>query len=97
MKTDLGERRMQFKDVLRNLREKAGLTQQKLAEKAGIPLPSLRGHEQGQRSPGWVSVVKLARALSVSTDAFADVDEVRGKQTGRPKKQSARPHRNRKR
>jgi transcriptional regulator with XRE-family HTH domain len=67
---------MYFKDVLRELRLKAGLTQEQLAKKAGIPLPSLRGHEQGQRIPSWASVVKLAKALGVSTEAFADCDEV---------------------
>ncbi len=67
---------MRFKDLLRELRAKAGLTQQQLAEKAGIPLPSLRGHEQGQRIPNWTSVVRIARALGVPTDAFADADEV---------------------
>jgi transcriptional regulator with XRE-family HTH domain len=68
---------MRFKDVLRDLRARAGLTQQQLAEKARIPLPSLRGHEQGQRVPSWASVVKLARALDVSTDAFSDCEEVK--------------------
>ncbi len=67
---------MRFKDVLKDLRSKAGLTQERLAEKAGIPLSSLRGHEQGQRVPSWASVVKLARALGVPTDTFAGCDEV---------------------
>jgi len=68
---------MKFKDLLRELRKQAGITQAELAERAGIPLPSLRGHEQGQRIPSWASVVKLAHALQVSTDAFADCDEVK--------------------
>lgn len=67
---------MKFKDVLRELRAQAGLTQQQLADRAGMPLPSLRGHEQGQRLPSWPSVVRLAKALGVSTDVFADCDEV---------------------
>jgi transcriptional regulator with XRE-family HTH domain len=82
---------MQFKDLLKDLRTSAGLTQQQLAVIAGIPLPSLRGHEQGQRVPSWASVVKLARALGVSTDVFAECDEVkseagRKKPRGRPRK-----------
>src|SRR6478672_112665 len=68
--------RMKFRDLLRDLRAKAGLTQQQLSDKSGIPLPSLRGHEQGQRIPSWASVVKLARALGVSTDVFSDCDEI---------------------
>ena len=81
---------MKFKDVLRGLRTDAALTQQQLADKAGIPLPSLRGHEQGQRVPSWASVVKLARALGVSTDAFGDCDEVAAADP-QPPKQRARP------
>lgn len=69
---------MKFKDMLRELRGKAGLTQEALADKAGVPLASLRGHEQGQRVPSWASVVKLAKALGVSTDVFSDCDEVQG-------------------
>lgn len=67
---------MRFMELLRDLREKAGLTQQQLAEKADIPIGSLRNHEQGQRLPSWAAVVKLARALGVSTDVFAACDEV---------------------
>jgi transcriptional regulator with XRE-family HTH domain len=67
---------MRFKDILRDLRKKAGLTQEQLADKAGIPLPSLRGHEQGQRVPGWASVVKLAKALGVTCEVFSDCDEI---------------------
>ncbi len=67
---------MRFREVLKELRSKAGLTQERLAERAGIPLSSLRGHEQGQRLPSWASVVKLSRALGVPTDAFAGCEEV---------------------
>jgi transcriptional regulator with XRE-family HTH domain len=64
-----------FKDRLRELREKAGLTQEQLAAKAGVPIGSLRNHEQGQRQPSWSAVVKLSRALGVSTDVFAECDD----------------------
>jgi transcriptional regulator with XRE-family HTH domain len=71
---------MKFMDLLRDLRKKAGLTQEKLADKAGVPLTSLRGHEQGQRIPSWASVVKLSRALGVSTDVFSECDEVQAEE-----------------
>ncbi len=74
---------MRFRDVLRKLRLEAGLTQEELATRAGLPVGSLRNQEQGHRLPSWASVVKLARALGVSTDAFADCDEV---QTEPPRK-----------
>jgi transcriptional regulator with XRE-family HTH domain len=85
-------------DLLRKLRKEAGLTQEELASKAGVPLTSLRGHEQGQRVPSWASVVKLAKALSVPTDAFSECDEVRvepdtasPRTSERPKKPRGRP------
>jgi transcriptional regulator with XRE-family HTH domain len=66
---------MLFKDLLRELREKAKLTQEQLAEKANISLGSLRNHEQGHRQPSWSAVVQLARALGVTTDVFAACDD----------------------
>jgi transcriptional regulator with XRE-family HTH domain len=77
-------------DLLRELRKKAGLTQEELATKAGIPLTSLRGHEQGQRLPSWPSVVKLAKALGVSTDVLADCDEVQTSAKGSKRGQKPR-------
>lgn len=67
---------MRFKEMLKALREKADLTQEQVAERAGIPIGSYRNLEQGQRGPGWATVVKLAKALGVSTDEFAKCDEV---------------------
>ncbi|QJW92951.1 helix-turn-helix domain-containing protein [Frigoriglobus tundricola] len=67
---------MRFAELLRELREKAGLTQQQLADRAGLPVTSLRNHEQGQRSPSWAAVVKLAKALGVTADTFSVCDEV---------------------
>jgi DNA-binding XRE family transcriptional regulator len=62
---------MKFKDKLKDLRTKAGLTQQQLAKKAGLTLHSIRNHEQGVRIPSWQAVIRLAKALSISTDEFA--------------------------
>jgi DNA-binding XRE family transcriptional regulator len=62
---------MKFKDKLKELRLKAGLTQQELAKKAGMTLHSIRNHEQGIRLPSWPAVVRLAKALAVTTDEFA--------------------------
>jgi transcriptional regulator with XRE-family HTH domain len=88
---------MKFKEVLRDLRKRSGLTQEELATKAGVPVTSLRGHEQGQRVPSWASIVKLAKALGISTDVFANCDEVQEEQAeshppaprGRPRKADA--------
>jgi transcriptional regulator with XRE-family HTH domain len=63
---------MLFREKLRELRLAAGLTQENLARKAGMTVASIRNQEQGQRLPGWLAVVKLAKALEVSTDVFSD-------------------------
>jgi transcriptional regulator with XRE-family HTH domain len=87
---------MRFHDKLRELRHKRGLTQEQLAREAGMPTVTLRGHEQGQRLPSWISVVRLSRALGVPTDVFSEcVDEetVPGRQKrppGKPKKPTSR-------
>ena len=66
---------MKFKDLLKELREKAGLTQEGLAERAGLPIGTVRNHEQGQRLPSFPHAAKLARALGVSLDLFTTCDE----------------------
>ena len=77
---------MPFAELLRELRQKAGLTQQELADRADMPVSSLRGHEQGQRSPSWSAVVKLAKALGVTADTFSVCDEVNAPDKPAPKK-----------
>jgi transcriptional regulator with XRE-family HTH domain len=59
-----------FSGRLRELREQAGLTREGLAEKAGVSVQGLIKWEQGTREPGWASVLALAKALGVSTEAF---------------------------
>src|SRR5262245_50365785 len=88
---------MKFAERLRQLRETAGLTQAALATASGLPVGSIRNYEQGQREPYWFVVFKLARALGVSVEAFAEcVDGAAS--PGRPRESPARaPGRSRKR
>jgi DNA-binding XRE family transcriptional regulator len=67
---------MKFCHKLKLLRRNKGLTQEGLADLAGLPVTTLRAHEQGQRSPSWAAVVRLARALGESSAVFDDCDEV---------------------
>ncbi len=60
-----------FAERLRELRERAGLTQAQLAEASGLPIGSIRNYEQGQREPYWNVVFQLAGALGVSCEAFS--------------------------
>jgi transcriptional regulator with XRE-family HTH domain len=56
---------------LKELRVKAGMSQAQLAEKAGMNLFGVAKLEQGQREPGWGTVLKLAAALGVDCTAFS--------------------------
>jgi transcriptional regulator with XRE-family HTH domain len=57
-----------FSARLRQLREKAGLTQARLAERAGLHLSAVTRFEQGLRSPSLVTAGSLAAALGVRVD-----------------------------
>lgn len=50
---------------IKNLRVEAGLTQEKLAEKAGISLDYMGKIEVSINRPGLKTILKLARALDV--------------------------------
>jgi DNA-binding XRE family transcriptional regulator len=58
--------------VLKSLREKAGMTQEQLAEKAGVPVATIRDLEQGRRTdPAWSTICKLATGLEVDLNTLA--------------------------
>jgi transcriptional regulator with XRE-family HTH domain len=54
------------------LREGAGLTQQRLAERVGMHKLSVAKLEQGIRKPRQVTVQALASALGVTCEAFSE-------------------------
>jgi transcriptional regulator with XRE-family HTH domain len=56
---------------LRELRERAGLTQVQLAERASMHPQGIVKLERGEREPGWSTLLALAGALGVSLDTFA--------------------------
>jgi transcriptional regulator with XRE-family HTH domain len=59
-----------FGGRLKELREGQGLTQQRLGELAGIFANTIARLERAERKPSWDTVVALAKALDVPTDAF---------------------------
>jgi transcriptional regulator with XRE-family HTH domain len=63
---------MDFATIMRQLREHANLTQAELAERAGLPLRTIQGWEQGYRCPVSPAFFKLAKALGASCEAFAN-------------------------
>ena len=73
-----------FGQRLKALREKAGLTQEQLAQSAGLNKFGLAKLEQGVGEPHWPTVLALAQALGVSCDAFVQ-DIAEGGKTGSEK------------
>ena len=59
-----------FAARLKELREKAGLTQKQLADAAGLSQRAVSHWEQRVREPAWSNVVALAEALGVDCTAF---------------------------
>jgi len=71
-----------FQDKMKHLREAAGLTQEGLAVRAGVSVGVIRRYEQRSRKPAFDIVVKIARALGQTCEAFADCEDITD---GRPK------------
>lgn len=71
---------MGFADRLKEMRKRAGMTQQQLADASDIPIGTIQGYEQGRRTPQTVEYAsRLANALGVPIDqlgAFSDTASV---------------------
>ncbi len=83
-----------FAQRLKQLREAAGLTQDALADKAGLYKFSIAKLEQGVREPTWGTVQVLARALGVACAAFEEAviqNRSEPKPRGRPRKPADAP------
>ena len=76
---------MMFKQRLKELREKAELSQSGLAEKAGLPVSNIKNYEQGLRMPLLPAVVKIVQALGTDCTAFADCEDVAGEEKPKAK------------
>lgn len=59
---------MGFGRMLKTLREEAGLTQEALAERSGLPLRSIQNWEQGHRVPRVQALPSLARAMGMPVE-----------------------------
>lgn len=63
-----------FGKRLRAIRAEKGLTQESLGQLAGMRYQVVARLERGDRTPSWETVLKLAKALGVSTEEFVDPD-----------------------
>lgn len=77
---------MTFAEKMRELRDAEGLSEAKLADRAGLPFGTVHGYGLGTRKPSFAAVVKIAKALSVDCTAFADCEDVQGDEDEKPKK-----------
>lgn len=59
-------------EAVRAKRKKTGLSQEKLAEKAGLSTVFISRVERGKESPSVDSLVKIARALGVRVRDLVD-------------------------
>jgi len=64
-----------FGKHLRSLRTKAGLSQEELADRAGIHVTYLSGVERGLRNPSIRNVRRLAQAMGVPTKELFSFEE----------------------
>jgi len=64
-----------FPDRLREQRELRKLTQQELADRAGLPPTSISHFEKGARKPSFDNLRRLARALETQTDYLLGLTE----------------------
>ncbi|MEX2105826.1 MAG: helix-turn-helix transcriptional regulator [Solirubrobacterales bacterium] len=63
--------------AIRQLREKKRETQEALAERAGIAVPTLSHIEAGHANPTWATARDIAAALGVSISELAKLSEKR--------------------
>ena len=61
---------MTIGESMRTARKKAGLTQKQLAEKSGIPQPSISRIENDEHYPGLFTAIDLADALGITVDEY---------------------------
>ena len=66
---------MEFKDILRELREEKGLTQSQLAEQVHFSLSIVNKWENGKKNPSVEAIKILAKFFNVTTDYLLDMEK----------------------
>jgi transcriptional regulator with XRE-family HTH domain len=79
------QERSNFGSKLRQLREAVGLTQEALAQAAGMHKFGIAKLERGEREPSWATVKTLAKVLGVNCLAFESEGKETGEETPRPR------------
>lgn len=60
-------------EAVEQLRKKAGLSQEDLADASGLHITHLGGIERGTRNPSYTTLVKLTTALDVRIGALTTI------------------------
>lgn len=67
-------------EAIRSLREGKGLSQEALADQAGLHVTHLGGLERGVRNPSYATLIRLSEALKVEPGQLVGLaDELRKK------------------
>ncbi len=74
-----------YSERLKELRAKKGMTQNDLHEKSGIPLGTLRNHEQDIRSISSDDLFAYCRSLGVACSEFEDCAQKKTPTVKKPK------------
>jgi len=61
--------------AVRELREKAGLSQAALSERADLPEAAIALIESASQDPAWGDIRRIAQALGVSLEALSELAE----------------------
>lgn len=62
------ESRSPLRDNIIRARVRAGMTQEELAEKSGVPRTTISHYERGARDPRVSNLLKIARALDTTIE-----------------------------
>lgn len=67
---------MTIGEQIKAMRKKSGYTQKELAEKSGVAMVSIQQYERGVRSPRTEQLLRIAKALNMSTDDLLGLKKV---------------------
>lgn len=76
---------------IRRLREKRGLTQEQLAEAAGLETRYVQTLESGRANPSAAVLIIVAGSLEVSVGTLFRPAQLRKQRPGRPKASASKP------
>jgi transcriptional regulator with XRE-family HTH domain len=77
---------MSFAEKLRELRTAKEMSRKELAKASGLGNGTVRDYEQGKRKPSFESAVRLATALGLTCEAFADSLDAKSKPAPKKRK-----------